>query len=209
MNDSRGHNLANDLKWSGRAVSYDSRRFDYFRYMQKKLLSIMDLRGNSNFLDVGCGTGWAVCYVSRLLEGKGDFTGIDISEGMIDKAVENSRDLKNVRFYNASAEEIPLQSDYFDIAICTNSFHHYLNPLKALREMRRVLKPEGKLYILDITADDFIVRWIDSLVRKREKEHVRFYGSKEYRAMFAEVSLTYLKSKIIGGYPLRAHIAMK
>jgi ubiquinone/menaquinone biosynthesis C-methylase UbiE len=209
MNNIADHNLANDLKWSRRSKNYDDKRFDYFRYMQKKLISIMDLKENSNFLDIGCGTGWAVCHVSRILKGKGNFIGIDISEGMIEKAGENSKNLSNVIFYKASSEEIPLESGYFDNIICTNSFHHYLNPASVMQEIYRVLKPGGKLHILDVTADDFIVRWVDGRVGKKEKEHVRFYSTKEYRIMFKEASLKYVKSRIIGTYPLKVHIAEK
>jgi ubiquinone/menaquinone biosynthesis C-methylase UbiE len=173
------HNERNEHKWDIRARTFDKKRFDYFRYMQKRVISIINLHKNTNFLDLGCGTGWAVRYVANLLEGQGHFVGIDISKGMIEKAKGNAIGLGNISFYKASSEELPLENNYFDNIICTNSFHHYLNPEKALSEAYRVLRQKGRIYILDPTADDFFVRWFDSIKRKIEKEHVKFYSSIE------------------------------
>jgi len=203
------HDLANDLKWSKRAITFDEKKYDHFRHMQKKLISLINPAKNVNFLDIGCGTGWAVCYVEELLKGEGNFIGVDISEGMIDKARKKAEFLKNISFYKTSAEEIPLESDYFEIIICTNSFHHYSNPEKAMLEIYRLLKPAGKIYILDITTDDFLVKWINKRVSRREKEHVKFYSTHEYKEMFKKAGLQYLKSKMIWHYPLKVHIAKK
>ncbi len=208
MDSNTGHEKANEQKWSRRSRTYDEKRFDYFRYMQKRLISPLDLKKGSNFLDIGCGTGWAVRYAAEILDGEGDFTGIDISGGMIEKAIENSRGLKNVHFYKASAESLPLESYYFDNIICTNSFHHYLNPVKVLIEVKRVLKQGGKIYILDVTSDDFITARINKIVQKKEQEHVKFYSTKEYKNMFKEAGLTHIKSGSIM-YPLKVHIAEK
>ena len=150
-------------------------------------------------------------YVADLLNGKGRFVGIDISQGMIEKAKNNSIGIPNVDFYQASADDLPFNNDYFDTVICSNSFHHYLQPIVALKEVKRVLKPNGKIHILDITADDFFIRWIDSRVRsRREEEHVKFYGTTEYADMFAQAGLKHVCSsrlKIL--YPLKVHVGKK
>jgi len=88
MNNLYDHNVANEQKWSRRAASYDDKRFDYFRFMQKELIVSARITSPANFLDLGCGTGWAVGYVAKLLDGKGRFVGVDISEGMIKKSKE-------------------------------------------------------------------------------------------------------------------------
>jgi ubiquinone/menaquinone biosynthesis C-methylase UbiE len=207
MENINEHNKVNEQKWDAWSKTFDKKKFNYFRYMQKNVISMINLQENTNFLDLGCGTGWAVCYVATLLKGQGNFIGIDISKGMIEKAKENALGLKNVSFYKASAEELPLENDYFDNIICTNSFHHYLNPIKALTEANRVLKQKGKIYILDITADNFFIKWIDRRHRKKEKEHVKFYSTIEYKDMFSQVGLKYIKSRSIKY--LKVHIAEK
>ncbi len=144
------HEKANEQKWDIRSKSFDNKRFNYFRWMQKQVLSLISFQPGTSFLDLGCGTGWAVCYVADLLEGQGQFTGIDISQGMIERARENASRLENVHFHIASAEQLPIEDDTMDNIICTNSFHHYLHPEKALAEVYRVLKEKGRIYILDL-----------------------------------------------------------
>jgi ubiquinone/menaquinone biosynthesis C-methylase UbiE len=157
----------NERKWDARAATYDDKRFDYFRWMQQRVIRLIGLRPGLRFLDIGCGTDWVVHYVASLLQDKGMFYGVDISGNMIERAQIQSRDLGNVYFYRTDAEQLPLESGSVDCAICTNLFHHYLYPLKVLAEIHRVLTAEGCLYILGVTMDDFLTRWIDARARRR------------------------------------------
>ncbi len=210
MNETPDKNTANEQKWSRRAATYDEKRHDYFRFMQKELLALTKIQSPLNFLDLGCGTGWAVCYVATLTHGEGNFVGIDISKGMIEKSKSNANGLPHVQFYEASADDLPLESTYFDTIICTNSFHHYSNPEAALGEIKRVLKSQGRVYILDVTADDVFIQWIDAKVRSKEKEHVKFYSSQEYIRMFKNVGLIHEASRRVNVfYPLKVHIGKK
>jgi ubiquinone/menaquinone biosynthesis C-methylase UbiE len=210
MNVDVDNKTANELKWSRRATTYDDKRHDYFRIMQKELIALAKINSPIDFLDLGCGTGWAVCYVAQMANGEGSFVGIDISKGMIEKSKSNANDLPNIQFYEASSDDLPLESNCFDTIICTNSFHHYPKPEAALSEAKRVLKPNGRIYILDVTADDFFIRWMDNIARVKEKEHVRFYSSNEYAKMFSDVGLIHEGSRRIKVfYPLKVHIGQK
>jgi ubiquinone/menaquinone biosynthesis C-methylase UbiE len=210
VNNTYDHNAANEQKWNQRAASYDDKWHGYFRFMQRELIASAGINSPSNFLDLGCGTGWAVRHVADLLAGKGKFIGVDISKGMIEKAKSNATGIPNVEFYEASAENLPFDNDYFDTAICSNSFHHYLHPEEALKEVKRVLRPNGRIHILDITADDWFMRWIDERVRAGEKEHIRFYSTTEYASMFVRVGLKYIRSSRVKMlYPLKVHVGEK
>jgi ubiquinone/menaquinone biosynthesis C-methylase UbiE len=145
-----------------------------------------------------------------LLDGKGKFVGVDISKGMIEKAKSNATGIPNVEFYEASADDLPFDNDYFDTVICSNSFHHYLHPEEALKEVKRVLEPNGRIHILDVTADDFFIRWIDKRVGAREREHVKFYSTMEYASMFSRVGLKHImSSRVKMLYPLKVHVGGK
>ena len=210
MDDRNSNNSANQRKWDSRAGTYDDRRYDYFRFMQRKLISIADVRAPCNFLDLGCGTGWAVSYVAKLMNGKGHFIGIDLAEKMVEMSRAKANGFQNVYFYVASSDDLPLESSYFDRAICTNSFHHYSNPGRVAREIGRVLKPRGRVYILDVTADDFFTRWVDKKVRAKEKEHVKFYRTREYVEIFSQAGLRHTSSHRLDiYYPLKVHVAEK
>lgn len=117
-----------------------------------------------NLLDIGCGTGFLIDILSKEKEAK--FTGLDLSPEMIKQA--QSKNIKNARFVEGRSDEIPFNDDTFDIITCSQSFHHYPDTDKAMKEALRVLKPGG-LYILSDTGcgpfkmlgvkvDDFIYR---------------------------------------------------
>jgi ubiquinone/menaquinone biosynthesis C-methylase UbiE len=163
---------------------------------------------NPNLLDLGCGTGWAVRYAASLRNGHGQFYGIDISSKMIEKAQASSTNYRNVHFRRANAEELPFENGIFDRIICSNAFHHYSDPDKVVREACRVLKPQGRIYILDVTADGFLTRILDRLAEKLERGHVKIYSTREYRSLFEKAGLLYVTNKSI--LPsLKIHIGEK
>jgi len=200
MEDKHQHAELNEKKWDGRAGTFERKwfnRFNFFQFLQKRVISLLDLREGQHFLDIGCGTGWAVRYAASTVESKGEFYGIDISPKMIEKARENCGSCENIHFYKADAETLPFENDFFDFIICTNSFHHYFSPSKALAEVYRVLKPGGRFFLLDFTADGPIIRIADKWALKKDRAHVSFYSTQEYRALFAQSGLNYVSSKSI------------
>ena len=64
------------------------------------------------------------------------------------------------------------------------------------------------MHILDVTTDNFFMRWIDAIVRNREPEHVRFYSSAEFKRMFVGARLSYDGSKTLL-LPEKVHSAHK
>jgi len=138
MVNSTEHIKVNEIKWDKRADTYDLKIFDYFRFMQKKVIDQLNIQPNSRFLDLGCGTGWAVHQIANKLNGDGLSVGIDISEGMLKKARQKTNAFKNISFVKSSSDDLPFEDDYFDFIICTNSFHHYPEPEKTLAEVKRV-----------------------------------------------------------------------
>ena len=201
MKDSSKHLELNEAKWDKWADTLDEKswRNDYLRAAQSKVISLLNVQPGVHFLDIGCGTGWAVGQVAKLVDDQGSFYGVDLSPKMIEKAKSNFRGRDHLFFTQANVESIPLNSDFFDSIICTNSFHHYPNPAKALNEMYRLLKSGGKVYILDPTADTRLMKLIDKIIKAMEPEHVKIYSTKEFQQMFSEVGLKYLNSKLVNG----------
>ncbi len=204
------HLQLNQAKWDKWSESMDGKgfRYDYLRKAQKSLISMLDIKENIKFLDIGCGTGWAIGQAAKSADNKGSFYGVDLSPKMIEKAKENFRDRNNFYFIVANSESIPIDDNLFDIIICTNSFHHYLNPGKALKEMRRLLKIGGKLYILDPTADFWYIKAADKLIKLLEPGHVKIYSTKEFKSMIIESGLKYAGCQIIN-FHQKVHIGEK
>lgn len=209
MNDAHKHTALNQAKFDKWSATYDKRRFDFFRRLQRGLLAMLDLGAGSTFLDVGCGTGWAVRQVAVSTRAKA--YGIDLSEMMIERAKAAAEGIENASFQQGTAEALPFIDRFFDFIICTMSFHHYLNPSKAVGEMARTLKPKGKLHIMDGTADSFAVRWWDRKLMQKQSDHIKLYSSSEFQELYRTAGLVYLGTKR-SAYPLipvKIHIAEK
>jgi len=210
MEDNNAHDRLNEEKWDRRAKTFDESRFNYFRFMQKRLVSLLDLKEGQRLLDMGCGTGWAVRYAASRTSDRGEFYGVDISSKMIEKARESSSDFENVHFCKSSSEQLPFADDFFDLTICSNYFHHYFSPDRVLGQVYRVLKRQARIYILDGTADSFIVRMANRRARKKDSSHVKLYSTQEYKTLFAEAKLNYVATKSIWGLLyMKIHIGEK
>lgn len=92
----------------------------------------------SKVLDVGCNSGE---FMKMIRDGKGcDVVGVDISTNALKLARK-----KKLKVYNASAEKLPFADSSFDAVILREVLVHIHEPLKALKEIRRVLRPKGFL----------------------------------------------------------------
>ena len=111
--------LLNEQKWTKRSQTYDEKRFDYFRIMQNILLRKMEIKENNSYLDLGCGTGWALMQIFEQTNGNGIFKGIDISKGMIDKAKKKVAGNNKIEFIEGDSEKLIFQNRYFDRVLCT------------------------------------------------------------------------------------------
>jgi ubiquinone/menaquinone biosynthesis C-methylase UbiE len=209
MTRDQEHLQINVEKWDARARTYDKKRYDFMRYMQRRTINIMPIFKGTSLLDIGCGTGWALERAAKLAFNQGNFQGIDISPGMIERAAERSKENSALEFRIADAKQLPFAEKFFDLIICTNSFHHYMNPEVVLREVSRVLKPKGRIYITDFTADGPINRLINNRQKTREVAHVNFYSTKEYQSLFAEAGLRYIGRKRIAPLMMKTHVGEK
>jgi ubiquinone/menaquinone biosynthesis C-methylase UbiE len=199
------HSRKNARKWDARAERYDRALLGLMKLIQRRTLALAALRPGMSFLDIGCGTGWAVRYAAHLLAGQGRFHGIDLSPRMIARAKENAGEGSDLCFQVGDAEALPFGNESFDLVICTNSFHHYRDPQRVLGEIHRVLKPGGELRLTDPTADDFVGRMMERRQRRKEPEHVRFYTSEQYREMFAGAGIEYLGNRTITITTIKVH----
>jgi len=172
------------------ADSYgDDRISGWFQHYQQTALDLFDFNGEEQFLDVGCGTGWAVRQAAKSLS-DGYAHGIDISPGMVEKAKGLSDSIGNSQFTVANSEEIPYSDNYFDSILCTFSFHHYQNPLTALSEFSRVLKKDGTLVIVDSARDVSLAIWLQDRGRRYfERSHIKYYTINELKSLIGQSGL--------------------
>jgi ubiquinone/menaquinone biosynthesis C-methylase UbiE len=171
-----------------RARSYERGATSRWRDpVQRASLEALGLEQPDRLLDLGCGTGSA----SRTAAAKAaSVVGVDLSPEMIGRAHELGAGLENVRFEVGDAEHLRFDDGVFTAVLCSNSFHHYPDPVRAVREMARVLEPGGRLVIGDACADTRIVRIADLALRRLEPGHVRIYRSGDVGSFLAAAGLT-------------------
>jgi len=149
--------------------------------VQREAFEALELTANDRLLDVGCGTGAASRRAAPVAAA---VVGIDLSAEMLREASLLARGLDTVGFLRADVEALPFADASFSAAICTNSFHHYPDPARAIREIVRVLAPGGRLVVGDPCADVWTVRVADVFLRRLEPGHVRLYRSNEMASFF-------------------------
>ena len=122
-------------------------------------------------LDVACGTGDSSIQLAKNLEHT-RIHAIDISEKMLEigkKKVENLKyeEKMKISFTNSSAENIVFHDDVFDAVFVAFGVRNFSDREKGLKEIIRVLKPEGTLVILELSEpQNIIIRWFYNLYFK-------------------------------------------
>ena len=103
-----------------------------------------DVNSGDIVLDVATGPGLVALKVA---EQAAQVYAVDISQPMIEEAEKKmmEKKIKNVEFSVEDAYTLPFDNDMFDTVICNSALHNMVNPQKALSEIRRVLKPNGRL----------------------------------------------------------------
>ena len=139
---------------------------DHHSDITDQTLALMDLQPADRVLDLGCGTGWASRRMAKMVP-RGEVTGIDVSDEMLRRAEQASSisGTGNVRYVWGSAEHIPAEDNSFDKVLSVESFYYYADQGKALDELRRVMAPGARLFILINLYEDnkFSLLWVDEL----------------------------------------------
>ena len=108
--------------------------------------------GNTSILDVGCGPG-LLAKEFALRSQKFFVTGVDVSRAAVRMAKKNSKGLLNTSFTVGNVNKLPFRDGSFDVIVCKDTLHHFNDPHRALKEMLRVTKGDGMVYIQDLRRD--------------------------------------------------------
>ena len=108
---------------------------------------LANVRGD--VLEVGIGTGINLKYYPKDIN---SLTGVDFSEGMLNLARKKNKKLQvdfKVNLMNADIQALPFPENAFDSIISTCVFCSVPDPVKGLKELKRVCKPEGEIFMIE------------------------------------------------------------
>src|SRR5262245_12371823 len=153
------------------ANDYDRRWRDYTCATLDALVPWLALAGNARVLDVPCGTG-ALEERLQVESPNVEVVGVDASAAMLKHARAKAA-CKACRWVQTDVHSLPFDDGAFDVVVCANSFHCFDRPADVLAEFARVLRPGGRLLILDWCDDYFLcklcgvwLRWFDPAFRR-------------------------------------------
>lgn len=112
----------------------------------------IQLPQDARVLEVAPGPGYLSIELARL--GAFHITGLDLSPDMVRIARQNAaRAGVAVEFQQGNSSSLPFPPDSFDFLVCRAAFKNFAEPVRALREMHRVLRPGGRALIVDLRRD--------------------------------------------------------
>lgn len=155
---------------------------------------------DARVIDVGCGAGHASFAVAPSAS---EVVAYDLTAEMLDivRRTAAERGLANVTTAQGFAEELPFAGGHFDWAISRTSAHHWHNVPAALKEMRRVLKPGGRVLMIDTAGPEkpLLDTYLEAVELLRDPSHVRNYNRREWMAMFEAAGFI---ASVEGQWPL-------
>src|SRR6266581_4376739 len=111
------------------------------------LVDVAALQPAEHVLDVACGTGFVARLAADRVGAKGRVVGIDLNASMIEaaRAASGQGAATTIEWRTGDAAALPFEDSIFDVVLCQQGVQFFPDRVRALREMRRVLRPEGRL----------------------------------------------------------------
>ncbi|MDP2004790.1 MAG: class I SAM-dependent methyltransferase [Rubrivivax sp.] len=135
--------------WDLATAAYETRWQAQLAGVQAELLALAALVPGEQVLDVACGTGLVSYAAARAVGRTGRVCGVDLSGAMVRAAQVKALQAPGlpVSFERMDAESLVWPEASFDVVLCALGLMYMPEPEQALREMRRVLRPGGRLVV--------------------------------------------------------------
>jgi ubiquinone/menaquinone biosynthesis C-methylase UbiE len=143
--------------------------------------------GTERVLDLGCGAGHTALAIAPHVA---HVTAVDVTPDMLQTAARlaEQRGVTNIGFQHADAAELPFEPATFDLVTSRVAAHHFADPLKALAEVRRVLRPGGHFVLVDAISPEEAPQdtFLNCFELLRDASHVRDWRISEWLRMLSE-----------------------
>jgi ubiquinone/menaquinone biosynthesis C-methylase UbiE len=174
-----GHSQRVEHAFSQQAAAFEDPRFNrLFTTDSEWLFERLALTREDLVLDVAAGTG----HVARqLAPSVRAVVAVDATVAMLEQG--RAHGVPNVIFLRADAAALPFLDASFDVVVSRFAVHHFEEPAIQLAEMRRCLKPGGRLAVADLVADPAAAETQNRLERLRDPSHTCMLTAAELAAL--------------------------
>ena len=141
--------------------------------LHDRATALLDPKPGENVLEVGCGLGADARELARAVAPGGKVTAVDVSEAMLNAARERHDDALDVTYERADVTALPYDDETFDVIRIERVLQHVAEVEKACAEMARVLKPGGRVLVLDTDWASLVADVGDDALVDRVLSHGR------------------------------------
>jgi ubiquinone/menaquinone biosynthesis C-methylase UbiE len=160
------------------------------------LVSLAAPAGHECVLDLACGPGTFTCAFAPRVR---FIHGLDLTPALLAQARVAAAQLArpNASFTCGNAAALPFGAATFDLVVCAYAVHHFDAPLACFSEITRVLKPGGRLALVDIIVPDEADPEINNAIeRARDASHVTTLTRSQFTALFSTAGLQVQECRI-------------
>ena len=172
------------------AVSYRAQFAD-------ALARLVSAKSTDRVVDLACGPGTLALQFARQVRW---VCGVDLTPAMLDRARGTARadGLGNINFAIGDAQSLPIAAGSLDIAVTSYSLHHIPDPARTLGEMARVVKPGGRVGVIDILVPDDPARaeMANRIEVARDASHTRSLAGRDFESLFQAAGLRVISSEV-------------
>ncbi len=176
------------------ARHYDERLGLYARETIEEAVRVANLSGVEAVLDTCCGTGELLQQIA-LANHRGPLVGIDFSQTMLNVAVRRLVNYPHVSLKPTPIESLGFPDGYFHIVFNTNAFRYLHQPKVALKEIYRVIRPHGRLILVDLMASSRITRLWHFIRRHIQPVYKNVYRFDELEEMLRSTGFIITRHK--------------
>ncbi len=176
-------------------VDYLSRIAELFAGYKQRALDFLDCSAGEHLVDVGCGPGDDLLVLAKAFPEQLTLTGIELDTASLNSARARAKAAGvRINFLQGQIRSLPLPDESADVTHCDRMFQHLENPDAALKEMIRVIKPGGRVLVVDVDWGSLILDHpsadrTDELVDFIRDSHVNGRAGRKLRGAFQRAGL--------------------